>query len=74
MGPDQPEGKVRTMLGVQLVGDRDSLKTLTPAQHGTSTYGRARKKVGLTSELYFPVKERRAALSEALPGLAGPFR
>lgn len=57
MGPGLPEGKVLTTLGVQLVGDRDSLKTLTPAQHGTSTYGRVRKKVGLISKLYFPVME-----------------
>lgn len=43
------------MLGVQRVGARDWLKTFRPAQHGTSTYGMVRKKVGLISELYFPV-------------------
>lgn len=55
MGTGMPGGKVLTMLRVQQVGGWAWLKTLTPAQNGTSTYGMVRKKAGLISELYFPI-------------------
>lgn len=42
------------MLGVQQVGTWVWLKTLKPAQHGTSKKGMVRKNVGLISELYLP--------------------
>lgn len=66
------------MLGVQQVGTWVRLKTLKPAQHGTSKKGMVRKNVGLISELYLPAMVgetgcHEAGISQAwLDPLAGP--
>lgn len=52
-------GGALTTSQVQELGAGDWLKILIPAQHGTSMYRMARKKVGLISELYLPARVRR---------------